>query len=170
MMKRRTILQSLALLCGATASTPAWVRPVSQAEAISGLLAQAYPDLNGQSQALSRWKGKPILVNFWATWCAPCVKEMPELDGLYTRHPNVQFLGLAVDTSVNVVKFMLKIPISYPVLITGPSGIGLMRRLGNGPGGLPFTVVLDADGEIRKQILGPVNVASLDKLLTEVPV
>jgi thiol-disulfide isomerase/thioredoxin len=167
MMKRRTVLRSLALL-GAAAACPGLVRAATDDDAASLLLAQTYPDLAGRPQAMAQWKGRPMLVNFWATWCAPCVKEMPELDGLQKRHPGVRFMGLAVDTSANVVKFVSKVPVSYPLLITGPGSIDLMRKLGNGPGGLPFTVVLDADGRIRKQILGPVDVVGLDKLLVDI--
>jgi thiol-disulfide isomerase/thioredoxin len=149
-----------AVVAAKAAGTPA-------ADPGAALLAQSYPDLEGRSQPLSQWKGRPMLVNFWATWCAPCVKEMPELDAMSKRHPGVQFLGLAVDTSPNVAKFVAKIPVSYPLLTAGMGSIGLMRTLGNGPGGLPFTVILAADGSIRKQILGPVDPAALDALLAQ---
>lgn len=167
-MKRRTVLRSLALLGSVAGAGPAWVRAAGESDAVSGLLAQAYSDLKGQPQPLAQWKGKPMLVNFWATWCAPCVKEMPELDDLHKRHPGVQFLGLAVDTPANVVKFVTKVPVSYTVLVTGPGSIDLMRKLGNGPGALPFTVLLDANGRIKKQILGAVDIAAMDKLLNDV--
>jgi thiol-disulfide isomerase/thioredoxin len=114
---------------------------------------------------MAQWKGRPMLVNFWATWCAPCVKEMPELDALSQRHRAVQFVGLAVDTASNVAKFVAKVPVSYPLLIAGPGSIGLMRNLGNGPGGLPFTTIFAADGELKAHILGPVDPAQLDGTL-----
>jgi hypothetical protein len=76
-------------------------------------------------------------------------------------------VGLAIDTSPNVAKFVAKVPVSYPLLTAGMGSIGLMRSLGNGPGGLPFTVILAADGSIRKQILGPVDPSVLDELLTQ---
>jgi thiol-disulfide isomerase/thioredoxin len=152
------------LLAGASA--PWLARAAGNADAAAELLAQTWPDGHGRAQSMAQWKGRPLLVNFWATWCAPCVREMPELDALGKRHAGVQFVGLAVDTAANVGKFVAKIPVSYPVLITGPGSIDLMRRLGNGPGGLPFTVVLGADGRIRKQILGPVDPAALDGLLS----
>lgn len=168
-MKRRTVLRSLAALGGLAAVQSGLVRGAAAADtagSAAGLLAQSFPDTQGKPQPLSQWKGKPMLVNFWATWCPPCVKEMPELDALHKQHPGVQFLGLAIDTSANVGKFMAKVPVSYPVLIAGPGSIDLMRKLGNAPGGLPFTVLLGADGAIRQQILGPVDVATLEKTLT----
>lgn len=155
-------------LGGAAGTGPAWVRAASSSDPAAGLLTQTFPDLQGQPQPLAQWKGKPMLVNFWATWCPPCVKEMPELDALHKRHAGVQFLGLAVDSSANVVKFVAKLPVSYTLLVAGAGSIDLMRRLGNAPGGLPFTVILAADGRITKQILGPVDPAGLDKWLTEV--
>ncbi|OZI20573.1 hypothetical protein CAL26_24085 [Bordetella genomosp. 9] len=165
-MKRRTVLRTL-LLGGLSGGLSGGLAGAASAagNASAGLLAQTYPDLQGQPQPLAQWKGKPIVVNFWATWCPPCVKEMPELDELHKRHPQVTFLGLAVDTAANVVKFASKVPVSYPLLVTGPGSIDLMRKLGNGPGGLPFTLVLGADGGIRKQILGPVDMAELDRML-----
>lgn len=166
-MKRRTLLRSLALLGGMAGAGPAWVRAAAP-DAAAALLGQSYPDLQGRPQPLAQWKGKPMLLNFWATWCPPCVKEMPELDALHKRHAGVQFLGLAVDSSPNVVKFVSKVPVSYTLLIAGAGSIDIMRKLGNGPGGLPFTVLLDADGRITKQILGPVDVQALDKLLVEI--
>lgn len=166
-MKRRTVLRTL-LLGGVAGAAPALATSVSPADSTPGaaLLAQTYPDPQGKPQPLAQWKGKPLVVNFWATWCPPCVKEMPELDELHKRHPQAALLGLAVDTAANVVKFVSKVPVSYPLLVAGPGIIDLMRKLGNGPGGLPFTVVLGADGGIRKQILGPVDIAELDRLLS----
>lgn len=166
-MKRRTVLRTL-LLGGISGAAPALAgaTPVAATDPGAGLLAQTYPDLQGKPQPLAQWQGKPLVVNFWATWCPPCVKEMPELDELHKRHPQVGFLGLAVDTAPNVVKFVSKVPVSYTVLVAGPGIIDVMRKLGNAPGGLPFTLVLGADGGIRKQILGPVDIAELDRLLS----
>jgi thiol-disulfide isomerase/thioredoxin len=159
----------MSLLAGGAAAGPAVVRAAAPAgDAVPELFAQTYPDAHGGSQALAQWKGRPMLINFWATWCGPCVKEMPELDALRGRHPGVQFVGIAIDTSANVVKFLAKIPVKYQILVAGPGSIGLMRKLGNGPGALPFTVVLDADGRIRKQILGTVETAMLDEVLAGV--
>jgi thiol-disulfide isomerase/thioredoxin len=169
-MNRRTLLRSLCTLAGAAAAGAAFASRAAgtpSPDPAADLLAQAYPDLEGRAQALSQWKGRPMLVNFWATWCAPCIKEMPELDALSRRYPRVQFVGLAIDTSPNVAKFVAKVPVSYPLLTAGMGSIGLMRSLGNGPGGLPFTVILAADGSIRKQILGPVDPSVLDELLTQ---
>src|SRR3546814_17822458 len=86
------------------------------------------------------------LLNFWATWCPPCVKEMPDLEALHQKHRQAHFVGLAVDTAVNVRKFGEKVHVSYPLLIAGHGGIKLMRELGHKNGGLHFTVVFDKNG------------------------
>src|SRR5690554_7624131 len=97
-----------------------------------------FPDAAGQPRRVSEFLGKPMVLNFWATWCPPCVKEMPDLDALQKKHAGVQFVGLAVDTAANVQKFTEKVRVDYPLLIAGHGGIKLMRGLGNKNGGLPF--------------------------------
>lgn len=132
------------------------------------LFSRSFPDQAGQSIAMTSYLGAPVLVNFWATWCPPCVKEMPDLDELSHKHPGVRFVGLAVDTAVNVEKFQRKVQVSYPLLITGHGGIGLMRELGNKTGGLPYTLVFDARGRALKQYLGQIKPDEIDRYLKSV--
>lgn len=124
--------------------------------------ANGFPNVNGGQVELTQYLGKPLVLNFWATWCAPCVKEMPDLDALHKKYPGIHFVGLAVDTLVNVEKFSQKVRVSYPVLIAGHSGIQLMRTLGNKQGGLPFTVVFNDKGQIATKILGQIKPEELD--------
>ncbi|MFC4278918.1 TlpA family protein disulfide reductase [Achromobacter aloeverae] len=121
------------------------------------LLTREFPGLDGASHRVGDWKGRPVLINFWATWCAPCVKEMPALDALSKAHPEARFVGIGVDTADNMRRFVSKVPVSYPLLVAGPAAIDLMRGLGNAPGGLPFTVLLDKDGGISHKVLGTVK-------------
>lgn len=156
------------MLAGAGVIT-AW-RGTAQLAAASStvpdaLFGQAFPDVSGQEFALKQWLGKPVVVNFWATWCPPCVKEMPDLDALHKKHKGVTFLGLGIDTASNVQAFTEKVKVSYPLLILGHGGIELMRRLGNKAGGLPFTVVFDANGQVKDKILGQINPEKLDRSL-----
>ncbi|ALM87126.1 TlpA disulfide reductase family protein [Bordetella sp. N] len=158
-MDRRTFL-----LRTLTLASTAWLArymPVAFAADAGGathdLLTRPFPDLNGASHKLGDWRGKPLLVNFWATWCAPCVKEMPALDALSKLHPQAQFVGIGVDTADNMRRFVAKVPVSYPLLVAGPGAIDLMRGMGNGPGGLPFSVLLDKDGAISHKVLGTVK-------------
>src|SRR5690606_2201538 len=111
--------------------------------------------------------GKPVVLNFWATWCPPCVKEMPDLDALHQKHSGVHFVGLAVDTAGNVEKFTQKVKVGYPLLVAGHGGIQLMRELGNKSGGLPFTVIFDAAGREVRHFLGQIKPDELDAQLTQ---
>lgn len=121
------------------------------------LYEASLPDLAGRPVALSHLKGQPVVANFWATWCAPCVEEMPHLDALSKSLPNVQFVGIGIDTAANIAKFVAKIPVSYPLYVAGHSGIAMVKELGNAAGGLPFTVLLDAEGHVFDTILGQVS-------------
>jgi len=135
--------------------------PTPVAPDIEAFFNADLPDLDGIDQAMAQWRGRPLVINFWATWCPPCVKEMPDLNRLAQQHPGAQFLGLAIDTAANVKEFVKKIPVSYPIYIAGHGGIGMVRALGNPAGGLPFTVLVRAQGDLGPVILGPVDPDSL---------
>jgi thiol-disulfide isomerase/thioredoxin len=122
----------------------------------AGLYAQSMNDLAGKSQALSQWKGKPLLVNFWAPWCAPCVQEMPELSKMAAKDGGKRFnvIGIGIDSPSNLAEFARKTTVSYPLYVGGMSGTDLSRELGNAHGGLPFTVLIGPDGQVRKTYLG----------------
>lgn len=122
---------------------------------------QSFSTLEGESRSMEDYLGKPLLVNFWATWCPPCVKEMPDLDALSQEFPEVRFLGVAVDTTGNVNKFLLKTPVSYGIVVAGHRGIQIMRDLGNRQGGLPYTMLFDSEGTEQHRVLGQITKASL---------
>ena len=117
------------------------------------------PDTQGQTHALSEWRGKVLLVNFWATWCPPCVEEMPELVDLQNSSEikNLQIVGIGVDSPSNIQQFTKKYQISYSILMAGMEGTEIARALGNQAGGLPFTVLLDSEGRVRQTYLGRLN-------------
>lgn len=102
----------------------------------------------GGELALSALRGQPVVLNFWATWCAPCVKEMPLLDAFYKEHQakGWHVVGLAVDSPTPVREFLGKLPISFPIGLAGLNGVDLARSLGNPSGGLPFSVAFDRRG------------------------
>ena len=108
-------------------------------------------------------RGRPLLVNFWATWCPPCVEELPLLSRFYTEKQvnGWQMLGLAVDQLEPVQRFLARRPLSFPVAMIGTGGVELSKALGNGPGGLPFTVVFDAAGELIHRKIGQVTESEL---------
>ena len=124
--------------------------------AVANLYATSLADLAGKPQPLAQWKGKPLLVNFWASWCAPCVSEMPELSELAAKDGGKHFnvIGIGIDSPTNLAEFARKIKISYPLYVGGMGGTDLARGLGNANGGLPFTVLIGADGQVRKTYLG----------------
>jgi len=105
---------------------------------------------------LSNWKGKWLVLNFWATWCAPCIKEMPEFERLHRLQGSrgVQVVGLAVDGPTPVREFLAKRPVSYAIGLAGFEGTDLSRKLGNAAGALPFTAVFDREGRLRHRKLG----------------
>ncbi|MET3133726.1 thiol-disulfide isomerase/thioredoxin [Oxalobacteraceae bacterium GrIS 1.11] len=120
------------------------------------LFALSLPDAAGTAHALAQWKGKVLIVNFWAPWCGPCVEEMPELSKLQTESvgKNLQIIGIGIDSPSNIAQFAGKFKISYPVYVAGMSGTDLSRQFGNTAGGLPYTVLIGADGQVKKTYLG----------------
>ncbi len=115
------------------------------------------PDLSGQARRLSEWQGRPLLINFWASWCAPCVEEMPLLDAYALQEPDigVQVVGIALDEPDAVVRFLGRNPVTYPILLdrAGPNDSSV--QLGNAIGALPYSVLVDASGRVLAQKLGP---------------
>lgn len=130
------------------------------------LQSLSLPDVQGQQIALASYAGRPLLVNFWATWCPPCVKEMPDLEELHKKYGEVQFVGIGIDTADNIRAFVEKVPVSYPLLVAGHGGIDIVRSMGNPAGGLPFTVIFDADGQVKRKILGQVKMDDLARTLS----
>ena len=114
---------------------------------------------SGQTLAMSSLKGQTLLLNFWATWCPPCVEELPLIDGFFQENSKKgwQVLGLAVDQLAAVNGFLVKAPVKFPVALAGMSGVALSQSLGNLGGGLPFTVVLGKDGSVRHRKMGRVT-------------
>lgn len=122
-------------------------------------------DSNGKNQAISQWKGKDLIVNFWATWCTPCVQEMPDLSVLQTelRNRDIQIIGLGIDSPQNIAAFSTKFKLTYPLYIAEKNGAELSRQFGNQAGGLPFTVLLGKDGLVKKTYLGRLKMEELRK-------
>jgi thiol-disulfide isomerase/thioredoxin len=110
----------------------------------------------GGELQMASLRGKPLVLNFWATWCPPCVKEMPDFDRFHREHAGRgwQVLGLAVDTPKAVRDFLQRLPVGYAIGLAGFEGTDISRRLGNTQGALPFTVLLDARGSVLHRRLG----------------
>ena len=120
-------------------------------------------DLDGRPRGPDEWAGKVLVVNFWATWCAPCREEIPLLIDLGRRRPGVQVIGIAVDTAPSVQGFVNEIGIDYPVLLDDLEG-RTMRRYGNRIGAIPFTVIVGRDGVVAYVRAGIIEPDELDKV------
>jgi thiol-disulfide isomerase/thioredoxin len=146
----------------------AWYRLQPRATADgSAILGLVLPDADGKQQAVGQWRGKVLVVNFWATWCAPCREEMPRFVAAQARDAakGVQFVGIAVDDAAKVRSFSDELGLNYPSLIGGYGAIELSRTLGNDLAALPFTVILGRDGKVALTHLGPLSDDKLDSVL-----
>ena len=136
-------------------------------DAVDQLLEMPLMSLNQKTQTLSAWKGKVLVINFWATWCPPCREEMPEFSLVQDKYgpDGVQFVGIAIDSEANVADFSLKVPIAYPLLIAPANMPELIARLGNQAQALPFTVVIGRDGKLVSSHLGQLSKGDLAERL-----
>ncbi|MEO1766636.1 TlpA family protein disulfide reductase [Thiobacter aerophilum] len=130
------------------------------------LYALTFADLEGRPQALGRWHGQVVVLNFWATWCPPCRAEMPEFVRVQQRYGarGFSFVGIALDEPAAVQAFARELGINYPLLIGGAQGATLARSLGS-RGALPFSVILDRQGRIVATRLGTLSESELHQLL-----
>lgn len=124
-------------------------------------------DLDGRQQPVNQWRGKVLVVNFWATWCAPCRAEIPAFVRLQEKYRSrgLQFVGVAIDQRDKVQAFAREFGINYPVLLGEIDTVEISRQAGNRIGALPFTLVFDRNGRIVSRELGETKETKLDALV-----
>lgn len=134
-----------------------------QGDALDSFWQSTWEDPMGQPMAMSDFKGRPLLVNFWATWCPICVRGLPALNAFYQEHQarGWTVLGMAIDRPSAVRDFLQRQPIDFPIAIGGVGGTDLSRLLGNPTGGVPYNVVLNAQGQITHSKLGEKTASDL---------
>lgn len=130
-----------------------------QGTSLADLWSLRFVRPDGGELALAPLRGRPLLLNFWATWCAPCVTEMPLLAAFRREHRAAgwEVVGLAVDQSDPVRRFIAEHHIEFPIGLAGAAGIELARSFGNTTGGLPFSLAVGADGQVRERKLGALD-------------
>ncbi len=173
-------LRKRRLLLGATAASAAllgvgvaWLRnPLPDVEPVTepldGFWSMQWDTPQGGKLAMQTLRGRPLLLNFWATWCAPCVEELPLINDFYLQNKSNgwQVLGLAIDKLAPVQAFLQKKPLDFSIGMAGLAGADLVRGLGNAAGGLPFSVVFGANGAVLHRKMGRLHADDLSHMLS----
>lgn len=157
----------LALVLGVLTSQ--WIYRTSLADdpAIKAFFDNSWKTPEGKLVDTNAWRGKVLVVNFWASWCPPCVEEMPTLDQLQAEFlaQNVLFVGIGIDSPTNIRQFLEMTPVSYPIVIGGLEGSALSKQMGNAQGALPYTIIIDAKGKATSSKLGKISEEELRKAI-----
>jgi thiol-disulfide isomerase/thioredoxin len=157
----------LALLGGIFSSQ--WISKTGLASdpSIKSFFANPWQTPDGKPADSEKWHGKVLVLNFWASWCPPCIEEMPALDRIQREFAdkNVLIVGIGIDSPSNIREFLQKTPISYPIVIGGLEGSNISRQMGNAQGALPYTVIINPKGKAIYTKLGKINEEELRKVL-----
>jgi thiol-disulfide isomerase/thioredoxin len=145
-------------------SQPSGTRPDTVQILVPGFWDLQWEMPQGGVLPMRSLQGKPLLINFWATWCPPCVEELPLINAFYqkNRTNGWQVLGLAVDRLAPVQSFLKNMPLDFGVGMAGTAGTDLARGLGNLTGGLPFSVVVNSGGVVAQRKMGRLQAEDLD--------
>ena len=157
----------LALLAGVFSSQ--WISQTGLASdpSIKAFFANSWQTADGKSANSENWRQKVLIVNFWASWCPPCVEEMPTLDKIAQDYAskNVLIVGIGIDSPSNIREFLEKTHVSYPIVIGGLEGSNLAKQMGNTQGALPYTVIINQKGKSIFTKLGKISEEELRKVI-----
>ena len=157
----------LALLAGIFSSQ--WISKTGLASdpSIKAFFANSWQTPDGKTANSENWREKVLVVNFWASWCPPCVEEMPTLDKIAQEYSakNVLIVGIGIDSPSNIREFLQKTPVSYPIVIGSLEGSNLSKQMGNAQGALPYTVVINPKGKSIYTKLGKITEDELKKAI-----
>jgi peroxiredoxin len=164
--KRRALLAGTAFVAGLAGAGLAWWRmtPLPAVDAnVEAFWQLSFEQPDGGPLAMQGFKGQTLLLNFWATWCPPCVEELPLLESIWRQNheKKLQVLGLAVDQPSSVRRFLTQNQLTFPIGLAGLTGTELGRSLGNTKAALPFSVLFDARGQVIAQKMGKLEPGDL---------
>ena len=171
--RRHWILAGLGVSAGLAGAMVAWQKFQPHAvmdEAIQNFWSQEFEKPEGGTLFMKALLGKPLLINFWATWCPPCIEELPLIDAFFNQNKSKSFqvVGLAVDQPSMVRRYLSQRPLSFPVGLAGFNGTELGKTLGNSQSVLPFSVIFDAKGRLLAQKAGKLDQSDLEAWLKKV--
>jgi len=162
-----TVISLLALLAGVMSSH--WISQTGLASdpSIKAFFANSWQTPDGKPANSENWRNKVLVVNFWASWCPPCVEEMPALSKIAQEYAdkNVLIVGIGIDSPSNIREFLEKTPVSYPIVIGGLEGSNLSKQMGNTQGALPYTVIINPQGKSIYTKLGKISEEELKKAI-----
>jgi len=171
--RRHWMMAGVGVAAGLAGALAAWQKFQGHGvmdEAVQNFWLQEFEKPEGGTLSMKELRGKPLLINFWATWCPPCIEELPLIDNFFNlnKAKSLQVVGLAVDQPSMVRRFLTQKPLSFPVGLAGFNGTELGKTLGNSQSVLPFSAIFDAKGSLLAKKAGKLDQSDLDEWLKKV--
>ena len=167
-MKKTGLIFIAAMIALGLGMSARYLFPPAEKSQPSTLLAFSLPDLFDHQHNISEWQGKVLIINFWATWCPPCLKEIPDFIALQEQYAaqGVQFIGIALEDKESVAEYVAATRINYQILLGGDNGITLAHQLGDNVGAVPYTLIVDQQGQVIHRHPGEFPKEQLTKIIT----